>query len=443
MQSDRHKVVIVGGGFGGLYAARSLKGAPVEVTLIDRHNYHLFQPLLYQVATGALSPANIAAPLRSILKRQKNVRVLMGEVVDFDPTNQRVILRDGHIEYDTLIVATGCGHNYFGHDQWKKAAPGLKGIADATEIRGRILSAFEHAEREPDAAQRRSWLTFVVIGAGPTGVELAGALAEIARHTLRHDFRDINPADARIILVDAADRVLPTYPPELSGKALESLERLGVAVRCGVMVSDIRPDGVTLHKAGESQTIAARTTLWAAGVKASPLGASLSKATGAELDSMGRVIVEPQLTVRSHPRIFVIGDLAHCKDPSGKPLPGIAPVAMQQGRYVAQVIKARAKPPPPPRRGWAPAPFRYRHHGSMATIGRAAAVADLGAIRFSGYLAWLIWLFFHLMYIVEFENRVLIFVQWAWNYFTRNRSARLITGADLPGETGEVKENQR
>jgi NADH dehydrogenase len=418
--------MVIGGGFGGLYAVQSLRRAPVDITLIDRRNFHLFQPLLYQVATGALSPANIAAPLRSILARQKNARVLMGEVVAIDPQRRCIRLRDGAcIPYDTLVVATGATHNYFGHDHWEPLAPGLKTLEDATRIRARILQAFEAAERERDPEPIGAWLTFVVIGAGPTGVEMAGAVAEVARDTLRHDFRSIDPAAARVLLVDAADRVLPTYPPELSARAAASLARLGVTVRTGTSVAAIQPDEAVLRGPAGVEHLATRTVIWAAGVRASGLGQILAAATGAALDRAGRVVVEPDLTVARHPEILVIGDLACCPGADGQPLPGVAPVAMQQGRYVAHLIEQRL-------RGRTLPSFRYRHRGSMATIGRAAAVADLGWIRFSGYPAWLVWLFVHLMFIVEFHNRLLVFLQWAWNYFTRNRSARLITGVPNP-----------
>lgn len=415
------RVVIVGGGFGGLFAAKALRRAPVEITVVDRRNFHLFQPLLYQVATGGLSPANIAAPLRKILNRQKNTRVLLGEVVDLDPSARFVCLRDGaRTEYDALIVATGVSHNYFGRDSWAAHAPGLKTIEDATEIRRRILLAFEQAELEPDAARRNAWLTFVVVGAGPTGVELAGALAEISRDTLRHDFRTFDPADATILLVDTAERVLPGYPPDLSAKAKRSLQSLGVTVRTGVRVQDIRPGQVTLQAGSETAVIAAHTVLWAAGVRASPLGKLLADRTGCELDAAGRVRVQPDLTVPGYPEIRVIGDLACVAGPDGQPLPGVADVAMQQGRYAARAIVAGL-------RGETMPPFHYRHKGSMATIGRAAAVADFGWLHLSGYLAWLAWLFVHLIHLIGFQSRLLVLVQWAGNYFTRNRAARLIT----------------
>ena len=421
MDGGKHQVVIVGGGFGGLHAARSLRQAPVEVTLIDRRNFHLFQPLLYQVATGGLSPANIAAPLRSLLRRQHNARVLLAEVVGVDVAERRVRLHDGDVPYDTLIVATGAGHAYFGHDQWAAVAPGLKTVEDATNIRRRILSAFEAAERETDPERLRAWLTFVIVGAGPTGMELAGAIGELARHTLRQDFRRINPGTARILLFDAAERILPSFPAALSAKAEASLRRLGVSVRTGVTVVDVQPGHVAIRDGGAEEAIAAHTVLWAAGVAASPLGKAIADATGAECDRAGRIVVQPDLTVAGHPEIFVIGDLAHLKDDEGRLLPGMAPVAMQQGQYAARLIEARL-------RGGTCPPFRYRDRGKMATIGRAAAVADLGWIQFSGRLAWLAWLFVHLVNIIELEDRVLVFIQWAWSYFTRNRAARLITG---------------
>jgi len=416
-----HHVVIIGGGFGGLYAAQSLKRTRVQVTLLDRRNFHLFQPLLYQVATGTLSPANIAAPLRAILKRQENIRVLLAEAIDIDVSNRRVVLSDGEVGYDTLIVAAGVRHHYFGRDEWERLAPGLKTIEDATEMRRRILVAFEAAEREGDPDRLRAWLTFVIVGGGPTGVELAGAVGEIARHTLARDFRAINPADARIVLVEGMDRVLPPYPASLSARAEAALNRLGVTVRTGAMVTDIQPDVITIRSGERNERISTRTVLWAAGVQASTLGGILASTTGAAVDRVGRVVVEPDLSVVGHPEIFVIGDLAHFGHQTGKPLAGVAPVAMQQGRYVATLIMRRL-------RGETMPPFRYRDHGNMATIGRAEAVADLGWVRFSGFFAWLAWLFIHLINLVQFQNRVLVLIQWAWNYATWNRYARLITG---------------
>jgi NADH dehydrogenase len=421
------RVVVVGGGFGGLHAAQHLRRVAVDVTLVDRRNFHLFQPLLYQVATGGLSPADISAPLRAVLKRQRNARVLLGEATGFDLGARRLLLADGALDYDTLIVSSGARHHYFGRPEWEALAPGLKTIEDATEMRRRVLGAFEAAERERDDARRQAWLTFVVVGAGPTGVELAGALAEIARETLRGNFRAFDPAAARIVLVEGAERVLPGYPPDLSARARRSLERLGVSVRTGTLVTSLTPDAVTLKRGDASETLAARVVLWAAGVQASPLGRALAEAVGCAVDRAGRVVVEPDLTVPGHPEIFVIGDLASVRGRGGTPLPGVAPVAMQQGRYVARLVAAR-------RRGRSLPPFRYFDKGSLATIGRAAAVADFGRLRFGGYPAWLAWLFVHLMYVVEFENRLLVFVQWAWNYATRNRSARLITHARWPAD---------
>ncbi len=416
-----HRVVIIGGGFGGLYAAKALRRAPVHVTLIDRRNFHLFQPLLYQVATGGLSPGEIASPLRFVLRRSQNTEVLLGEVIDLDTANRRVILSDGEAGYDTLIVATGSSHHYFGNDQWEPLAPGLKTIEDATEIRRRILLAFEKAEREPDTEARAAWLTFVVVGAGPTGVELAGALGEIANDTLRHDFRHIVPAESRILLLEGGGRVLPTYPSDLSAQAEESLIHLGVRPITGAVVTDIDEGGVTVRRGVETECIASRTVLWAAGVQASPLGPVLTKRTGAVLDRVGRVVVEPDLTIAGHPEILVIGDLANFSHQTGKALPGVAPVAMQEGRYAADLVRRRLA-------GKTVPPFHYHDKGSLATIGRAAAVADFGRIHIHGMAAWLAWLFIHLLYLVEFDNRLLVLIQWAYNYVTRNRGARLITG---------------
>jgi NADH dehydrogenase len=377
--------------------------------------------LLYQVATGGLSPANIAAPLRGVLKRQGNTRVVLGEVTDVDVAGRRVLLRDGDaVRYDTLVIATGARHHYFDRPEWERLAPGLKTVEDATEIRRRVLLAFERAERTADLAVQEEWLTFVVVGAGPTGVELAGAVAELARHTLRGNFRAIEPARARILLLEGTDRVLPPYPPSLSAKAARALARLGVTVVTGAVVTDIDPGIVTVRRGGAEERIAARTVLWAAGVQASPLGGVLARATGAKLDRAGRVHVQPDLSLPGHPEIFVIGDLALFTHQTGKPLPGVAPVAMQQGRYVAELIVARLS-------GQTLSPFRYHDRGSVATIGRAAAVADLGWLRFDGVAAWLAWLFVHLFFLIEFENRLLVMLQWAGNYFTRNRSARLVT----------------
>jgi NADH dehydrogenase len=393
----------------------------VDVTLIDRCNYHLFQPLLYQVATGSLSPANISGPLRQILKRNKNTTVLLGEAIDIDAANRRVILSDGEISYDTLIVATGSSHQYFGHDDWEQYAPGLKTIEDATDMRARILLAFEAAEREEDPEKSKAWMTFVIVGGGPTGAELAGALGEIANDTLKHDFRRINPTEARIILVEGTDRVLPTYPPQLSEAARKMLERLSVTVRTGAMVTDVKARSVTIQSGEHTEIIPTRTILWAAGVLASPLGRMLEESAGARVDRAGRVIVEPDMTVPGHPDIFVIGDLSNFSHQTGKPLPGVAQPAIQQGRYVAKVIQHRI-------RGEKSPAFHYFDKGNLATIGRGAAVADLNFLRLSGWPAWMIWIFVHLMYIVEFQNRLLVFLQWMWLYVTFDRAARLITG---------------
>jgi NADH dehydrogenase len=418
-------VAIVGGGFGGLNVAKGLARAPVTVTLVDRRNFHLFQPLLYQVATGGLSPGEIASPLRHIL-RARNTSVWLAEVTDIDVTGRKLILAAGatarELPYDTLVLAAGAENFYFGHDEWEKAAPGLKSIEDATEIRSRILRAFEAAEMEPDPEKRRAWLTFVLIGGGPTGVELAGALGEIANDTLKHDFRSIDPRESQILLLEGADRILATFPPTLSEAAEHSLIRLGVRTRTKVTAVDIDADGVTVRIDGATQRIASKTVLWAAGVRPSPLGAILKERAGAELDRSGRVMVAPDLSVPGHPEILVIGDMANLSQEGGKPLPGVAPVAMQQGWYAARLIEKRL-------RGEKTEPFHYWNKGNLATIGRAAAVADLGSIRFSGLLAWLAWLFIHLLYLVGFQNRFLVLSKWVYDYVTRNRGARLITRA--------------
>lgn len=413
-------VVIIGGGFGGLNAALNLNDEAVDVTLIDRRNHHLFQPLLYQVATGSLSPADIATPLRSLLRHQSNARVVLGEVTDIDVEGKQVMLSNGVVGFDTLIVAAGSGSNYFGKNHWETYAPSLKSIEDATEIRRRVLGAFEAAERANDPEVARAWLTFAIIGGGPTGVELAGALAEVAYESLKHDFRNINPADTRVILVQSSDRVLPMFDASLSAQAAAALERLGVEVRTDTRVTHVDDSGITLLANGEKELIPARTVLWTAGVAASPLGRIVSKATGADLDRGGRVIVQPDLSVPGHPDIFVIGDLAHVVQKSGDPLPGVAQVAIQEGRYVGKLITRQL-------RGRDLPPFHYRNRGSMATIGRGAAVAEIGRLKLSGWLAWPIWMFVHLMYQADVENRVLVFVQWLWNYITHNRSALLIT----------------
>jgi len=431
-----HRVVILGGGFGGLYAAKALRRAPVEVTLVDRRNFHLFQPLLYQVATGSLAPGEIAEPLRAVLRNQKNARVLMADAVDLDAENHKLMLADGELPYDTLVVATGAQNYFFGHDEWEKIAPGLKSIEDATAIRHKVLFAFEAAEREPDSAVRRAWLSFVIVGAGPTGVELAGALAEIAHDTLRHDFRSIRPEESRILLLDGAPHVLSSYPVSLSVEAERSLIKLGVRSRNGVRVTSIDAGGVTLETPSGSERIEAKTVLWAAGVAPSSFGKVLAKRAAAPLDKPGHVLVDAQLTIPGHPEIFVIGDLAHTVDGKGKQLPGVAPVAIQQGNYAARAIVNRLRNRPVK-------PFRYFNKGSLAVIGRRAGVADFGALRFHGVIAWLLWLFVHLMYLVQFRNRLIVFIRWGFQYVTFDRGARLITAdARLPqdaemNETGK------
>lgn len=433
-KSAPHHVVIVGGGFGGLNAARYLRRAPVLVTLIDRRNFHLFQPLLYQVAAGELSPANIAAPLRSILEAQENCEVMMGEVTGFDVARRRVLLKNHVVSFDTLVVAAGARHSYFGHAEWESFAPGLKTIEDATEIRQRLFSAFELAERDAElqAAPRPELLNFVIVGGGPTGVELAGALADIAQYALKHEFRHINPADAHIVLVEAGDRVLSSFPPELSANAQQELEKLGVKVRLKTMVTSIAADHVLLDCGGQVERLPTRTVIWAAGVAASPLAKALAESTGAELDRAGRIAVGPDLSLPDHPEIFVLGDMASYVHQGGKPLPGVAPVAIQQGRYVARLIRARLENRALPK-------FRYRELGSLATIGRSAAVADFGRVKFRGFIAWVLWLFIHLMNIVNYRNRILVFLQWAWNYMTHERSARLITGSEAKQALEELK----
>jgi NADH dehydrogenase len=420
-----YHVVIVGGGFGGLYAAKAFKNVPVKVTLIDKRNFHLFQPLLYQVATGGLSAGDISSPIRAILSRQKNVQVLMGEVNNLDPERKRVFLKDGQeVSYDSLILSTGVSHHYFGNDHWSDIAPGMKTIEDALEVRRRIFLAFEAAEKETDPDIRKALLTFVVVGGGPTGVELAGALAEIAYGTLKGDFNRVNTTDAEVILLEGMDRVLPPYPPELSAEAEASLRSLGVTVQTNTLVTNIDGDVVTLKRGGDrTETMRSCTVLWAAGVKASPMGKVLSERTGAELDRAGRVIVEPDLSLPNYPSIHVIGDLAHYAHQGDRPLPGVAPVAMQQGQYIAKLIARRLKGDDLP-------PFQYNDMGSLAVIGRNAAVVNLKGLRFTGFPAWLIWIFVHIYYLIEFDNKLLVMLQWGWNYLTKKRGARLITGHD-------------
>lgn len=424
-REKEHHVVIIGGGFGGLNAAKALKRKPVRVTLLDKRNFHLFQPLLYQVATGGLSPGDIAYPLRSALASAPNIEVLAAEVVDILPDERRIILSDGQLDYDSLIVATGVTHHYFGHEAWANTAPGLKTVEEALAMRRKILLAFEAAERETDPAQQRAWLNFVVVGGGPTGVELAGAIAGLAKETMVGEFRHIDPRDAQIVLLEGTERVLNTFPEELSVKAAKALVARGVEVRTRTLLTDINDGHILLKNIadGEETRLRARTILWAAGTKASPMGLTLAERTGAALDRMGRVVVEPDLSVPGQPNLFVIGDLAHYAHQTGDPLPGVAQVAMQQGRYAARVILARLQDKKLP-------PFHYKDKGTMAVIGRNAAVADLGSLHLHGVLAWLIWLFVHINFLIGFDNKLLVLIQWAWSYFTRKRGARLITGED-------------
>ncbi len=422
-------VVIVGGGFGGLYGAKSLKNAPVRVTLIDKRNFHLFQPLLYQVATGTLSPADIASPLRVVLSKHKNTQVLLDKVVDIDPEAKKVFLEDKDaLDYDALIVATGVSHHYFGNDQWQTEAPGLKTVEDALEMRHRIFMAFEAAEKEPDPQKRQALLTFVVVGGGPTGVELAGAIAEIAHKSVKDDFRDIDTTQARILLFEGMDRVLPPYPEKSSAQAQRALEELGVEIRTKTLVTNIADNTVTFRQGDRTETLEAHTILWAAGVKASFMGKVLAQKAGAELDRAGRVIVEPDLSLKDYSDIFVIGDLANFSHQGDRPLPGVAPVAMKEGEYVAKVVVRRIQ-------GKEVKPFEYFDIGSLAVIGQNQAVVNLGFAKLSGFLAWLIWVFAHIYYLIEFDNKLVVMVQWGWNYITKGRGARLITGKSfLPME---------
>ncbi len=437
MDNAAHHVVVVGGGFGGLRVVDGLRRAPVQVTLVDRRNFHLFQPLTYQVATGALSPGEVAYPLRSIFKRARSVRVLLAEVRDFDLDAHELVLGSvsgvpvpERLRYDSLVVAGGSHYSYFGHDDWRAYAVEVKSIESALAARSRLLAAFEAAEAAPDAGDRDAWLTFVVVGAGPTGVEMAGQIAELARDTMRRDFRKIDPRGTRIVLVEAADRVLTTFPPSLSAKAERSLRRLGVTVLTGRTVVGIDSDGVTLDD-GSSATerIPSRVVIWAAGVTASELAGRLGELSGAERDRAGRATVEADLTLPGHPGVFAIGDMVRVRDPAGgtQQLPGVAPVAMQQGRYVAKVVRARLG-------GRRHGPFRYHDKGNLATIGRAAAVADIRGIRLSGFLAWATWLVVHLWYLIGFQNRLLVLIRWGFSFLTHGRGARLISGSqDEPG----------
>ncbi|TAF05773.1 MAG: NAD(P)/FAD-dependent oxidoreductase [Nostocales cyanobacterium] len=418
-----YQVVIVGGGFGGLYTAKALANANVNVTLIDKRNFHLFQPLLYQVATGTLSPADISAPLRSVFSKSKNTKVLLGEVNHIDPKAQQVILGDEVIPYDTLVVATGANHSYFGKDNWKEFAPGLKTVEDAIEMRRRIFSAFEAAEKETDPEKRRAFLTFVIVGGGPTGVELAGAIAELAYKTLKEDFRNINTSETKILLLQGGDRILPHIAPELSKVAAESLQKLGVVINTQTRVTNIENDIVTFKQSNELTEIASKTVLWAAGVQGSALGKVLAERTDVECDFSGRVIVEPDLSIKGYKNIFVIGDLANFSHQNGKPLPGVAPVAKQQGEYVGGLIQLRLQ-------GHTLPEFHYTDVGSLAMIGQNLAVVDLGFIKLTGFLAWVFWLIIHIYFLIEFDTKLVVVIQWAWNYITRNRRSRLITGKE-------------
>ena len=443
MADAAHRVVVVGGGFAGLQAAVHLARGPVELTLVDRRNFHMFQPLSYQLATGALTPGEVCYPLRAIFKRRRNVEVLLAAVRGFDLDSREVHLNPGAgdsgpltVGYDTLIVAGGSRYSYFGHDEWQEVAPEVKSLESALAVRGRILSAFEAAETEPDEERRRAWLTFVVVGAGPTGVEMAGQIAELARDTLRRDFRAIDPRGGRVLLVEALDRVLTSFPPSLSRKATRSLERLGVTPLLERTVVGIDEHSVTVEApGGESERIPARTVIWAAGVTASSLAARLAESTGAELDRAGRVAVEPDLTLPGHPEVFALGDMVRVRGEDGTPvvLPGVAPVAMQQGRYAAKVVRRRL-------RGDGTPSFRYRDKGNLATNGRASAVADLHVVRLSGLLAWVTWLVIHLWYLIGFQNRLLVLIRWSFSFMTRGRGARLITGLPAVGEASERPE---
>jgi NADH:ubiquinone reductase (H+-translocating) len=428
MPTDTPRVVVIGAGFGGLEAARNLAKLPVQVTLIDRKNHHTFQPLLYQVATAGISPAEIAAPIRWILRGRENVEVLLGEVVDFDLQQRIVTLSDLEISYDYLIVAAGAAHSYFGHDEWEPFAPGLKTVEDALEIRRRVLLAFELAERQGFAGEGEAPLNFVIVGGGPTGVELAGTLAEIARSVLRDEFHSIDPKRTRILLLEGGPRILPAYAPDLSGSAVRQLQKLGVEVHASAMVTKIEPGAVCVG----NERIPAAVVLWAAGVAASPLGKKL----GAPVDRAGRVLVNRDLTLPEHREVFVVGDLASLKDEHGELLPGVAPVAMQEGRFVAKTIAADIQKTP--RKN-----FHYVDKGSLATIGRAAGVAQFRKLHISGYFAWLAWLFVHIFFLIGFRNRLIVLIQWAWSYITYDRGARLITGdTSLPGWTTSAKEKE-
>lgn len=429
--AERHRVLIIGGGYGGLYATRALKSADVSVTLVDRRNHHLFTPLLYQVATGALAPSDIAQPLRLILRRQQNVRVLLGEAVGLDPAARTVRLDDGtDLSYDSLIVATGTKHSYFGNDGWAPFAPGIKTLEEALLMRARILDAFEMAELETDSSRQHEWMTFVIVGGGPTGVELAGSLCEIARDALPRDFRTINTEEALVYLVEGTDRVLPTYPRSLSRAAARQLAQLGTIIRTRTMVTDIDAEGVTIRDSGggESSRIQARTVLWAAGVAVSSFGRVVAEATEAPTDRVGRILVRRDLTVPGHPDIWVVGDLAAVEWAGGMMVPGVAQGGIQGGQYAARAILAR-------RDGVTVRDFEFRDLGELATIGRLRAVADFRMVRFSGFVAWFLWLGIHIFWLIGLQNRVLVMTRWAWSFLTRGRGSRLITG--LPGRSSD------
>jgi NADH dehydrogenase len=437
MSAAPHRVAVIGGGFGGLEAAKHLAAAPVEVTLIDRRNFHLFQPLTYQVATGALSPAEVCYPLRAIFKGRPNVRVVMATVEAVDLEERKLRLQPSaeggeafDLEYDTLVVAAGSAYSYFGHEEWRQVAPEVKSLESALELRARLLGAFEAAELEADAERRCALLTFVVVGGGPTGVEMAGQIAELARDTLNDEFRTIDPGEARVLLVEMADRVLTTFPPSLSHKAKSQLEHLGVTPMLGHTVIGIDAESVTVEEGGEAERrIPAHNVIWAAGVTASALGGALAEQCGGEVDKAGRILVEPDLTLPGNPGVFAIGDMIRVRDRKGEAqvLPGVAPVAMQQGRYVAKAVRARLE-------GRPISPFHYLDKGNLATIGRARAVADLHLVRLSGFPAWLTWLFVHLWYLIGFQNRLLVFVRWSFSFLTRGRGARVIAeGGEEPG----------
>ncbi|MEW5925308.1 MAG: NAD(P)/FAD-dependent oxidoreductase [Candidatus Zixiibacteriota bacterium] len=419
-RSGKYQVLIIGGGFGGMYAAKKLRNKEVNVTLIDRRNFHLFQPLLYQVATGGLSPGDIASPLRVIFNKNKNITIVKDEVVDFEPSSNSVITKRERIHYDALVLAAGSEHHYFGNNHWAEFAPGLKSIEDAIEIRRRIFEAFELAEMETDPKRQQELMTFLVIGGGPTGVELAGSIGELAHRTLIRDFRTIHTSRAKILLVEGGQGIMPSYPEKLSFRAVQSLNRLGVDVLTSCRVVDIDEHGVVIEEDNRTYNLSAHTVLWAAGVKSSELGKKLAKKTGAETDRSGRIMVGNDLTLPGHNNIYVIGDLAHVKATDGRPLLGVAPVAMQQGRYVAKSILRKL-------RNKKTRPFHYHNHGNLAVIGRNFALADFTWFRLSGFAAWLVWIFVHIAYLIEFDNKLLVLVQWAGDYFTRKKGARLIT----------------